>query len=563
MRLPSFLSLFVLAAGICASPLQRRVQDAPSASDKSVIIQMFQWTWDSIAAECTNFIGPVVRGYAYVQASPAQEHVTGDQWWTDYQPVTYTLTSKRGDRAQYQNMINTCHNAGVLVIADTIWNHMAGSDSGTGVAGDTFTHYNYPGIYSSNDFHYCGSAGNDIHNYDNRTEVQECELDNLADLTSETEYVRSRLAEYGNDLLSLGYSKAYSDDFWAGIAATDLADITSRLSKIPYITQEVEWGAGQPIQPSEYVGIGNVQEFRYTWALQDGFLSTGISSLQNLDNQGWISGTDANVFVADHDTERDNSSLNANSPANTYMLAHIFSLAYPYGRPTVLSSYTGYWNTDLGSPNNDAGTCSGSSGTDGWLCQHRWTPIAGMVGFRNTVGTAALTNWVAPNSQQIAFGRGSAGFVAINNEDSQWSATFKTSLPAGSYCDVITGASSSGTCTGNTITVASDGSFTTTMPARWAVAIHTGSVGSASSSPSSSTVALLLSEDATTTFGEIPLSAARYPLWQATVNVPANTNFEYKFIRKESSGSVVWESDPNRSATTPGLATLSVSTTWR
>lgn len=30
---------------------------------------------------------------------------------------------------------------------DTLFNHMAGIDSGTGTAGSTFTHYNYPGIY--------------------------------------------------------------------------------------------------------------------------------------------------------------------------------------------------------------------------------------------------------------------------------------------------------------------------------------------------------------------------------------------------------------------------------
>lgn len=30
---------------------------------------------------------------------------------------------------------------------DTLFNHMAGVDSGTGVAGSSFTHYNYPGIY--------------------------------------------------------------------------------------------------------------------------------------------------------------------------------------------------------------------------------------------------------------------------------------------------------------------------------------------------------------------------------------------------------------------------------
>lgn len=40
------------------------------------------------------------------------------------------------------------------------------------------------------------------------------------------------------------------------IAATDISNITSRLSSRPYITQEVVYGAGQPIQPSEYVGIG-------------------------------------------------------------------------------------------------------------------------------------------------------------------------------------------------------------------------------------------------------------------------------------------------------------------
>ena len=49
--------------------------------------------------------------------SPAQEHVQGPEWWTDYQPVSYELTSKRGDKRQYKNMIDTCHEAGVKVIA--------------------------------------------------------------------------------------------------------------------------------------------------------------------------------------------------------------------------------------------------------------------------------------------------------------------------------------------------------------------------------------------------------------------------------------------------------------
>jgi hypothetical protein len=44
--------------------------------------------------------------------------------------------------------------------------------------------------------------------------------------------------------------------------------------------------------------------FRYTTALQQGFLQGGIAALQNLDDRGWVAGSDANVFVSNHDTER-------------------------------------------------------------------------------------------------------------------------------------------------------------------------------------------------------------------------------------------------------------------
>ncbi len=58
-----------------------------------------------------------VSGADHLSVSPAQEHIQGPQWWTDYQPVSYILTSKRGTREQYENMIHTCHAAGVGVIA--------------------------------------------------------------------------------------------------------------------------------------------------------------------------------------------------------------------------------------------------------------------------------------------------------------------------------------------------------------------------------------------------------------------------------------------------------------
>ena len=56
---------------------------------------------------------------------------------------------------------------------------MTGQDNGgTGVAGSTFQHYVYPGIYQNQDFHSCRHG---INNWNNATEVQTCELAGLAE----------------------------------------------------------------------------------------------------------------------------------------------------------------------------------------------------------------------------------------------------------------------------------------------------------------------------------------------------------------------------------------------
>ncbi|PPR00459.1 hypothetical protein CVT24_004520 [Panaeolus cyanescens] len=60
----------------------------------------------------------------------------------------------------------------------------------------------------------------------------------------------------------------------------------------------------------------------------------------------------------------------------------------------------------------------------------------------------------------------------------------------------------------------------------------------------------------------IALSSANYPTWTVTVNIPPNTLFEYKFIRKNGD-SVTWESDPNRSRTSPASGGLTINDGWR
>ncbi|KZO93971.1 glycoside hydrolase family 13 protein [Calocera viscosa TUFC12733] len=432
---------------------------------------MFEWNWDNIAQECVEFIGPA--GYGFVQASPPQEHMEGPQWWTDYQPVSHNITSKRGNRDQFAAMVKSCNAAGVQVIADTIMNHMSAQTSGTGVGGTEYSHYSYPGIQFDN-FHHCGLEPNDIIvNYDNALEVQTCELLGLADLDTGSEYVRELLAAYANDLASLGVT-GFRLDASKHISSTDIASIVKRFVGKPYITQEVIYGAGEPIQPNDYTGNGDVQEFRYTSALQNAFLSSGIASLTSLPSQDWVSSSSANVFVANHDTERNGQSLDYNSPSNTYYLAHVYMLTWPFGTPTVLSSYQ-FSDSDAGAPVNGAGSCSGSGGSNGWLCQHRNPVIANLLPLHNAfTSSTPLDHVVTGTSQQLAYGRGSTGYVAINNDDNEWSATFETLLPDGQYCDLITGGTLEAECSGASYDVAA-GSFSATIPSRSAIALFAGS----------------------------------------------------------------------------------------
>lgn len=68
----------------------------------------------------------------------------------------------------------------------------------------------------------------------------------------------------------------------------------------------------------------------------------------------------------------------------------------------------------------------------------------------------------------------------------------------------------------------------------------------------------------------VPLKAASYsaadPLWYASVTLPTGTSFQYKYLIKNSDGSVTWESDPNRSYAVLGACggVLTVENdTWR
>ncbi|WP_406449429.1 alpha-amylase family glycosyl hydrolase [Streptomyces sp. NBC_00876] len=561
-----------LIAGAAALVVPATNAQASAPGTKDVTAVLFEWKFDSVAKACTDSLGPA--GYGFVQVSPPQEHIQGGQWWTSYQPVSYKIAGRLGDRTSFANMVSTCHSAGVKVVADSVINHMS-AGSGTGTGGSSYSKYDYPGLYSVNDMNDCQS---NISNYGDRANVQNCELVGLADLDTGEDYVRGKIAGYLNDLLSLGVD-GFRIDAAKHMPAADLANIKSRLSNPGvYWKQEAIYGAGEAVSPDEYAGTGDVQEFRYARSLKQVFNNENLANLKNF-GEGWgfMSSSKAAVFVDNHDTERNGETLNYKDGAN-YTLASVFMLAWPYGSPDVHSGYE-WSDKDAGPP---SGGTVNACYSDGWKCQHAWREIASMVGFRNTARGEAVTNWWDNGGDQIAFGRGSKAYVAINHEGSSLTRTFQTSLPAGDYCDIQSG---------NGVTVNGSGQFTATLGANTALALQTGArtcTGGGTgptdpTDPGTGTSGASFGVNATTQPGQNiyvtgnqsalgnwdpaaapKLDPATYPVWKLDVSLPAGTSFEYKYVRKDASGNVTWESGANRTATVPtsGKVTLTADV-WR
>ncbi|MEY9962222.1 alpha-amylase [Streptacidiphilus sp. MAP12-16] len=574
----------LLTAGIVPLTLAASAGTAHAAMNSSdVIANLFMWNWKSVANECTTVLGPA--GYGGVQVAPPEDSTTvsGHPWWEIYQPVDYNLNSRMGTETQFASMVSSCRAAGVKVYVDTVINHMTGQGSSSygGVTG--YSKYTYPGLYSTADFHHypadCPESDGQIHNWNDYTEVTHCELDNLADLRTESDYVRTQIAGYLNKLIGYGVS-GFRVDAAKHIGETDLAAIEGKLNTTadgtaPYVAQEVAAGGTGQLAPSAFEGTGSLLGFDYADDLKAQFTGS-IANLKTFGSSwGLLPANKELTFVENHDTERDGSTLSYKSgAANT--LATEFELAWGYGTPEVYAGFD-FTNSDDSPPADSNGFVTGTTCGSGWECTDRITGVNHLVAWHNHTAGQSVANWYDDGSNLIAFSRGNQGWIAINNESSAQTKTFATGLAAGTYCDIVHGAVSGGSCSGPTFVVNGSGNASVTVPAMDSVAFDTSDVVSASS-----VVSETFSENATTVWGQnvyvvgsIPalggwntsnavlLSSASYPVWTGTLSLPPNTYVEYKYIKKDASGTVTWESGSNRSTTTPASGSATLNDTWK
>lgn len=440
-------------------------------------IHLFEWTWIDIARECER-LGRELPGVGVLVPSPAEHAVrAGRPWYERYQPVSYRLVSRGGSREAFESAVTACRAAGVPVLVDAVLNHMASpprAGEGRGTAGSTFGRYLFPGLFEPSDFNRCGlNADDTIEDYNDRWQVQHCNLHRLSDLRTSLPSVQGKIRGYLQELMDLGVS-GFRLDAAKHVPIEDLEAIFAGLSTKPAVFSEVIDYGRDPVAAGEYAGLGHVTDFRFSARLNDALRGGGLARLAR-DRQPLLALESTTSFVDNHDLQREAGRSITFRDRQLFELAHAFLLAWPSGSAHVAASYEFTKHEDPPPSGTDGnplpalqadGRCA-----PGWACEHRWPRIEALLRLRLEAGASPLVRLWTSGADQVAFGRGDRAYVAINASKTTLARVFETDLPAGRYCDVFDPAP----CSRETaLEVDASGLLKAQLGARSALALHVG-----------------------------------------------------------------------------------------
>lgn len=182
-----------------------------------VILHCFDWKYSDI----TDSLQQIAKaGFSAVQTSPVQPAAGTGPWYWLYQPLSFTVAENGdlGTRAELQELCEKAEEFGIKVIVDVVANHLAGDHTNIqeDLVADEYWH----------------DDGDNI-NYKNRYSITHGAL-GMPDLNSENAYVQQVVADFVDDLKSLGVDGVRwdaakhiglpSEDcaFWSAVTANGL-----------------------------------------------------------------------------------------------------------------------------------------------------------------------------------------------------------------------------------------------------------------------------------------------------------------------------------------------------
>ncbi|EPS26265.1 alpha-amylase Amy13A [Penicillium oxalicum 114-2] len=569
-------------------------------------------TWQGIINQLDYIQG---MGFTAIWITPVTEQLPqdtgdGEAYHGYWQQEIYNVNNNYGTAADLKALSQALHSRGMYLMVDVVANHM-----GYAGAGNTVDYSVFKPFSSSSYFHpYCL-----ISDYSNQTNVEDCWLGDttvsLPDLDTTLSsvqtiwynWVSDLVSNYSIDGLRIDTVKHVEKSFWPGYQSA--AGV--------YCVGEVF--SGDPAYTCPYQNyLDGVLNYPIYYQLLGAFKSTSgsISSLYNMINSVASDCADPTLlgnFIENHDNPRFASYTSDYSQAKN-VISFIF---LSDGIPIVYAGQEQHYSGGNDPANREATWLSGYS-KNAQLYQHiaSTNKIRSLAISKDANYITSKNNAFYTDSNTIAMKKGSSGsqvVTVLSNRGSSGS-SYTLSLSGSGY-EAGTKLVEMYTCTA--VTVDSNGniavSMTSGLPRVFMLASSACSLCSSAcslcSSACSATATTLKTTTATatsctqatalpvlfkdtvaTSYGQsvylagsisqlgswnaanaVALSADKYtssnPLWYATVTLPVGTSFQYKFIKKtSSSGSVTWESDPNRSYTVPtGCvgSTATVTATWR
>ncbi len=430
----------IAALGVCGSA------SAFTSHEEQIIVHPFQWTYDMIADECEQVLGP--KGFDGVQISQPAEHIDRKEvWWSVYQPVNFkNFTTMTGNEEQLRSMIKRCNAAGVKVYADAVFNHRAVSDSnhhyGSGGSYFDSARLQYPDL-DPDDF----NSNSCYIDYSDKWSIYNCAYNSMPDINVMNPGTQAKIADYLKSLMSMGVY-GFRIDTAKHMPPEGIAAILAQAGN-PFSYLEMQGMNGQAVQPGDYMNIPNtvITQFKYMPLLQQN-IRTPKYLIGINDNWFDVNSDGTETFATYFDFEIPTGAPYKNygySSLSDFDLAQSFLVAWPYGK--VRQVYSGYQlsaNGNSGPFNEDR--CQG-----GWNCEHRSSIVMNAAGFaRATRGYGVSYKGASDDGKVIWFTRGDKGFYVMNSGNDAITWTFDTHMPDGRYCEIL---QQPGICDGQQITV--------------------------------------------------------------------------------------------------------------
>jgi alpha-amylase len=484
---------------------------------------------------------------------------------------------------------------GIYIMVDVVANHM-----GQGAIAD-----NRPSPLNQQSSYHSDCAIN----YDNQTSVENCEIASLPDVNTQSSEIRTLyqtwikwlVTEYSFDGVRIDTVKHVEKDFWKPFS--DAAGV--------YSIGEVFDG-----NPQYLAGYANTMpgllNYAIYYPMNRFYQQAGGSAQEIVDMHTTISNTFPDpsalgTFLDNHDnprwlSQKNDVSLLKNALAYV-MLARGIPIVY-YG------TEQGYAGGADPANREDLWRSNFNTGSDLYVALSKMGAArksAGGLAGNDHVHLYVASNayaWSRAGGNLIVLttntGKGTSGNYCFNAQKNNgaWTNVLGsgtvTSDGSGNIClnvsdgnpvVLVAGASASATASATKDAITSKTTLATTVVQSSASKTTLTTIVATSACPSA--VSVTFNEKIVTSYGEtiklagntaqlgnwdaskaLVLSASGYtaanPVWSITVKVPAGSSIEYKFVKVSGSGTVSWESDPNRAYAVPGCqASATVGSSWK